>query len=132
MLFDVVSSTLTAWIVRASFHTLTYTVRPSGAKARNWGGPAGTGMRAVTALTAVSTTVITPDAPPATYTCRPLGEATANVGVGPTGIGVPNAGTGTLAAGVTAAGVAAAAAVDAGAAVSGAGVCGVDPSPRTP
>ena len=58
--FVVVSSTLTAAMVRASSQTLTYALRPSGLKAMNCGGPASIGMVAVTWSTAVSTTVTTP------------------------------------------------------------------------
>src|SRR3954451_7746473 len=42
MAFVVVSRTTTLAMVRASSHTLTYTLRPSGLKARNRGGPAAT------------------------------------------------------------------------------------------
>src|SRR3954451_16444035 len=102
--FVVVSSTMTAAMVRASSHTLTYARRPSGLKAMNWGGPASILMVAVTLSTAVSTTVTVPASRLATYSWRPPGGATRNPGVSPTGIVARSDGIGTAVA--TAVGVA--------------------------
>jgi hypothetical protein len=57
--FEPVSSTSIAWMVRWSLNSATYNLRPSGAKARNCGGPAAIGMVAITSLVAVSSTVTT-------------------------------------------------------------------------
>jgi hypothetical protein len=58
MVFERLSSTPSEWIVPRSLKMLTYSLRPSGAKLRNRGGPAATGIVAVTWFVAVSTTVM--------------------------------------------------------------------------